>query len=829
MTQSHDTQPGPITEHPQTPAGGHVREREIAAEQEVVDLAYGELDRRLAEAKRFLAATQARGGGGTHQSRGERDAYAAHYANLISSLEGVEDRLVFGRMDSGADAAAEQGPARSDPVAGSGRRHYVGRTGLQDAQHREVVLDWRAPLARAFYQATASDPMGIVRRRHIQTRARTVLGVEDELIDVSGLGAPTDRTAEPGGAVSTGLQGEGALIAAMSTARDGRMGDIVATIQAEQDRVVTSDGTGVLVVQGGPGTGKTAVALHRVAYLFYSERTRLERSGVLLVGPSRTFLRYVEQVLPSLGETGVVSTTLADLVPGVRARGAEPAETAEVKSRAVWATILRRAVRDLQRVPDSPRPITVDGTRLELRPADVHEAVVRARRSGRPHNLARETFVLWLLERLTDQLASATSRDASDPDTRAWIREDIRTARDARREINLCWMPTTPVGLLERLWARPALLERLAPELEAHERALLQRAAGAEPTPADVPLIDELAELLGPSEDAQAHRARLQARRHEELVAYAAQAIESQELGGGVVDAEMLADRVEAPGPSLTLAERARADRTWTYGHIVVDEAQELGAMAWRALARRCPVRSFTVVGDLTQYSGPSAPRSWADALAALGTRPDPREEGRAASPASTPLHLEALTVCYRTPATIMAAAQEAVTALGRPPAFPVSSVRDLPDCLRVDDLSRERLQDEDEEVWARALREAVHEESAALDRAVGADEGRIAVITPRADDDAAALAADPRLAGALEAPDGDVLRSRLVVMSPRMSKGLEFDVVVLVDPAVVGRTSPGDLYVAMTRPTRRLRMVSRTAAPGTARPARSTSAAAGV
>ncbi len=829
MTQSHDTQPGPITEHPQAPAGGHVREREIAAEQEVVDLAYGELDRRLAEAKRFLAATQARGGGGTHQSRGERDAYAAHYANLISSLEGVEDRLVFGRMDSGADAAAEQGPARSDPVAGSGRRHYVGRTGLQDAQHREVVLDWRAPLARAFYQATASDPMGIVRRRHIQTRARTVLGVEDELIDVSGLGAPTDRTAEPGGAVSTGLQGEGALIAAMSTARDGRMGDIVATIQAEQDRVVTSDGTGVLVVQGGPGTGKTAVALHRVAYLFYSERTRLERSGVLLVGPSRTFLRYVEQVLPSLGETGVVSTTLADLVPGVRARGAEPAETAEVKSRAVWATILRRAVRDLQRVPDSPRPITVDGTRLELRPADVREAVVRARRSGRPHNLARETFVLWLLERLTDQLASATSRDASDPDTRAWIREDIRTARDARREINLCWMPTTPVGLLERLWARPALLERLAPELEAHERALLQRAAGAEPTPADVPLIDELAELLGPSEDAQAHRARLQARRHEELVAYAAQAIESQELGGGVVDAEMLADRVEAPGPSLTLAERARADRTWTYGHIVVDEAQELGAMAWRALARRCPVRSFTVVGDLTQYSGPSAPRSWADALAALGTRPDPREGGRAASPASTPLHLEALTVCYRTPATIMAAAQEAVTALGRPPAFPVSSVRDLPDCLRVDDLSRERLQDEDEEVWARALREAVHEESAALDRAVGVDEGRIAVITPRADDDAAALAADPRLAGALEAPDGDVLRSRLVVMSPRMSKGLEFDVVVLVDPAVVGRTSPGDLYVAMTRPTRRLRMVSRTAAPGTARPARSASAAAGV
>ncbi|MFC2361784.1 MAG: HelD family protein, partial [Actinomyces dentalis] len=502
------------------------------------------------------------------------------------------------------------------------RRHYVGRAGLQDSRRREVVLDWRAPLARAFYQATASNPMGLVRRRHIDTRRRRVIGLEDEVVDVRSL-----REGGPAGAraAAEGLQGEGALIAAMSAARHGRMGDIVATIQAEQDRVVTSDTRGVLVVQGGPGTGKTAVALHRVAYLFYSERTRLERSGVLLVGPSRTFLRYVEQVLPSLGETGVVSTTIADLVPGVRARGVEDPRVHEIKGRALWAEVLRRAVRGLQRVPDGPRPIVVEGTALELRPADVREAVNRARRSGRPHNLARETFVLWLLERLTDQFAALTGQDASDPDTRAWIREDIRTARDARREINLCWMPTTPAGLLERLWARPALLAELAPELTGDERALLARPAGGEPTPADVPLIDELAELLGPSEDAQARRARLEARRRAELVSYAAQAIESQELGGGMVSAEMLADRMEDSGPALTLAERARADRTWTYGHVVVDEAQELGAMAWRALARRCPVRSFTVVGDLAQYSGPRAPASWGEALAALGARPAPR------------------------------------------------------------------------------------------------------------------------------------------------------------------------------------------------------------
>ena len=774
------------------------REREISAEQEVVDRAYRELDRRLESARASLAATQASPTGGTHQSRGERDAYAAHYAGLVASLEGVEDRLVFGRMDLTPDAAGAGG-------TGAGGRHYVGRAGLQDSRRREVVLDWRAPLARAFYQATASNPMGLVRRRHIDTRRRRVIGLEDEVVDVRSL-----REGGPAGAraAAEGLQGEGALIAAMSAARHGRMGDIVATIQAEQDRVVTSDARGVLVVQGGPGTGKTAVALHRVAYLFYSERTRLERSGVLLVGPSRTFLRYVEQVLPSLGETGVVSTTIADLVPGVRARGVEDPRVHEIKGRALWAEVLRRAVRGLQRVPDGPRPIVVEGTALELRPADVREAVNRARRSGRPHNLARETFVLWLLERLTDQFAALTGQDASDPDTRAWIREDIRTARDARREINLCWMPTTPAGLLERLWARPALLAELAPELTGDERALLARPAGGEPTPADVPLLDELAELLGPSEDAQARRARLEARRRADLVSYAAQAIESQGLGGGMVSAEMLADRMADSGPALTLAERARADRTWTYGHVVVDEAQELGAMAWRALARRCPVRSFTVVGDLAQYSGPRAPASWGEALAALGTRPGGGSR-RAGGAGGTPLNEEVLTVCYRTPSTIMRVADEVAAALGRPPVYPVRSVRDLPDCLECVDVS-EAPEACDEDAWAALLRRTVARESAALDRAVGAGGGRIAVITPDAAAAARHLGEDPALAAAMRAPGGDVLRARLAVMGPVMSKGLEFDAVVLVDPAAIGRRSPGDLYVAMTRPTRRLVVVSR-------------------
>ena len=801
------------TQDAKPPAGGGadaaavLREREIAVEQAQVDRAYGELDRQLAAARSALAATEAAGAAGTHQSRGERDAYAVHYSDIISCLEGVEDRLVFGRMDTR-----------------SGGRHYVGRTGLQDASRREVVLDWRAPLARAFYQGTASDPMGLVRRRHIDSRARVVVGLEDELLDASELGTG-------GGGLSVqGLQGEGALLAAMSAARDGRMGDIVATIQAEQDRVVTSDGRGVLVVQGGPGTGKTAVALHRVAYLFYAERERLERSGVLLVGPSRTFLRYVEQVLPSLGENGVVSTTLADLVPGVRARGSESPAVAELKGRALWARVLRRAVRSLQRVPAQPREIVVEGTSLWLTPQEVTEAVGRARRSGRPHNLARETFVLWLLERLTDQYARLTGQDASDKDTRAWIREDIRTARDARREINLCWMPTTAVGLLERLWSRPALLERLAPELSQAERDLLRREPGADPdqvlTAADVPLIDELSELLGPSEDAQAARARHTARRRQELLSYAAQAIEAQELGQGMVTAQMLADRVEDTGPRTTLAERARAERTWTYGHVVVDEAQELGAMAWRALARRCPVRSLTVVGDLAQYSGPTTPASWSQALAELGTAgPDEHEQARAGSRGpgsrrprsrggSTPLREEVLTVCYRTPATIMAVAERTVTALGHPPVYPVSSVRDLDDCLRVEDLSALPADGAGEAAWARALRRAVSAECAAMDAAAGPGGGRIAVIAPEPGPVTSLLAQDPALAAAMEAPGGDVLRARLAVMGPVASKGLEFDVVVLVDPAVIGGTSPGDLYVAMTRPTRRLHVVSRRALP---------------
>lgn len=746
----------------------------IADEQVVVDRAYRELDSQIAQARKTLSATEARGASGTHQARGERDAFAAHYANRIATLEGVEHRLVFGRMDN------------SD-----GSRHYVGRVGLHDDQRREVLLDWRAPAARAFYQATAREPLGLRRRRHITTRGRTVSGVEDELLMVDAAAA-SDVT----------LQGEGALMAALNEARAGRMGDIVATIQAEQDRIVTADGPGILVVQGGPGTGKTAVALHRVAYLFYTERERLERSGVLLVGPSRTFLRYVEQVLPSLGETGVVSTTIGDLVPGYHATVSEPSKLAQLKGSLVFKDILYSLARALQRVPQEPRPIVVNEVVLQLTPEDVRQARSRARRSGKPHNQARETFVLWLLERLTDQYAAKKEMlDPSDPDTRAWIREDIRTSRDARREINLCWMPTDAQALLDKLFSRPQLLDKHAKQLTKAQRKLLLRPAGSPLSEADIPLLDELLELLGPMDDVSARQARqAEAERARELE-YAQQAIASQGLGGGMVSAQTLVDRYSGGGAIAPLAERARADRTWTYGHVVVDEAQELGAMAWRALARRCPLRSFTVVGDLAQFSGTTPPRSWRQVLAPLGVRADEAADIQAAKGASgTPMRQEVLTVCYRTPKTIMKAAEAAVASYGLQVPYPVTSVRDLDDALVVEAVTPQ--------LYAQRWREVVTAKCGQLDEQLGKDQGTIVVISNDPARLEALLGEDEYLAEQMFCPEGDLLRARVAVMSPLTSKGLEFDVVLLDQPGQIGQVSPGDLYVAMTRPTKQLHIL---------------------
>jgi DNA helicase IV len=356
-----------------------VVEDELAREQAYVSRLYDRLDELRGVTERRLAEVRRAGASGTHAARSERDAFATLYEDRLAQLRAVEDRLAFGRLDL---------------VGGSTR--YVGRIGLSDERQEQLLTDWRAPAAEPFYRATAAEPGDVVRRRHLTLRGRSVTAVEDDVLDADALGE---------GMV---VAGEGALMAALNATRTGRMRDIVATIQAEQDRVIRAPLPGVLVVQGGPGTGKTAVALHRAAYLLYAHRERISRSGVLLVGPNRAFLRYIEQVLPALGETGVVMSTPGELFPGVTARGTEPDEVAAVKGDLRMVDVVAAAVRQRQRVPDEPVPLDVDGATVVLRPRVVAAARAAARDTRRTHNEARVVFVKRVLADLVRQLAAAT-------------------------------------------------------------------------------------------------------------------------------------------------------------------------------------------------------------------------------------------------------------------------------------------------------------------------------------------------------------------------------------------------------------------------------------
>ena len=380
------------------------------------------------------------------------------------------------------------------------------------------------------------------------------------------------------------LIGEAALFASLSADRTGRMSEIVATIQAEQDAIIRSGLPGVLVVQGGPGTGKTVVALHRAAYLLYTHRDQLARRGVLVVGPNATFLRYIEQVLPSLGETEVVLSTIGELLPGVVGTAAESPDASRIKGSLQMVEVIARAVR-----------------------------AVRRDRAGK----------------------------------------DV-----------------TPERLLTLLWSSPERLAAAAPELSATERAALYRRPGEPWTRADVALLDEAADLLGDTDAVKRQRRRADAERaaaDAENLAYTREVVHSQlEAGGLTVDPldvepfiKLMAERTrhrDAPG---TIAERAAADRTWQFGHVIVDEAQELSPMEWRMLMRRCQRRSMTLVGDLAQAGTDTGVRSWAELL-------DRYAPGR--------WRTAELTVNYRTPAEIMAVAGDVLTAIDPAAAPPVSA-----------------------------------------------------------------------------------------------------------------------------------------------------------
>jgi DNA helicase IV len=754
---------------------------EVGREQEYIGRLYERVDTLREEASASLALVL-RQDGGTAQSRLDRDAAITVHAGRLARLDAAEDGLCFGRLD-----------------LRTGECLHIGRIGLRDEadEGEPPLIDWRAPAARAFYVATAGTPHGVRRRRHIAMRGRRVTGVDDEVLDREGL------------AEASGLAGEAALLAALGATRTGRMRDIVGTLQAEQDAVIRSAHVGILVVQGGPGTGKTAVALHRAAYLLYTHR-RLAERGVLVVGPSPLFMGYISQVLPGLGETNVLLSTVGELFPGVAAGRAEDPLAEEVKGRDMMAGVLAAAVRDRQAA--GPAQVEFAGETLRLSRTAVQEAARRARATRLPHNRARLLFQRHIVAALAEQyarrareLAERLEADVADvlAEAREAIEADLATLpevpgsagdeqpslADIRRELwddpglrarlDHLWPALTPQRLLEELFADPARLAAAAPALSAAERAALLREPGGW-SAADVPLLDEAAELLG--RDERAARAR-SAREQAQRTAYAQGVLDITagpgDPGGDVLRAADLLDAAELAArhraPSLpSAAERAAADRTWTFGHVIVDEAQELSQMAWRLLARRCPAKSMTVVGDIAQTAGPAGTTSWERVIEPL---------------AGDRWRLARLTVNYRTPAEIMAATAGLLTAID-PGQQPPQAVRES-----------------GVQPWRMATTRDALPVTLAEVTAREAARGRLAVIVPDA------RTAELGNAVSLAAPgvsfgDNPDLTSQVVLLGARQAKGLEFDSVLIADPAAILAGSPrgrNDLYVAMTRATQRL------------------------
>ncbi|MFD3495127.1 HelD family protein [Streptomyces sp. NPDC058690] len=768
---------------------------EIAHEQDHLDMLHARVKTLRDEARHQLTGVL-RETGGTRQGRLEREAAADRYAGQVARYDAAENGLCFGRLD-----------------LRDGDRHYIGRIGLpaESADDDPLLLDWRAPAARPFYVATPAAPHGVRKRRHITTRGDRVVRLDDEVLDHDGV--PVGE-----------LTGEAALLASLDAGRTGRMHDIVATLQAEQDAIIRSDHRGVLVVQGGPGTGKTAVALHRAAYLLYTHR-QLASRGVLVVGPNPTFIGYIGQVLPGLGENSVLLSTVGELFPGVRADRTEPPETAELKGRTEMAAVIAAAVRDRQVPAGTGLEVEFDGDVVRLDHEECVRAADAARATRLPHNRAAPVFrreivaalarrsvedTRHLADRLEADIAevlaeadldravradldalpgllgeedSATAQERTEAQDIADVRRMLATDADVRAALDALWPPLTAQQLLTDLYGDRARLASAAHELSRTERELLYRAPGGGWTAADVPLLDETAELLG--RDNRAAEAAAAAERAEG-VAYAQGVLdlaagegEDEESLTGMLDAETLAERHEER-MVRTVAERAFADRDWAFGHVIVDEAQELSQMAWRLLMRRCPTRSMTLVGDVAQTGDAAGASSWASALA-----PHVGDRWRQVS----------LTVNYRTPAEIMASTTEVLAALG--PGL------QLPRSVRETGVEPWRVRTEPG-LLARTLADRAAKEAAAL------EDGRLAVLVPDARRDELGAAVAESVPDAVYGDEPD-LESRVVVLGVRQAKGLEFDAVLIADPTeILARSTRGlnDLYVALTRATQRLGII---------------------
>ncbi|MBQ1030678.1 HelD family protein [Micromonospora sp. SD19] len=697
-------------------------EQEIAVEQRHLDRVYA----RLAELRQSAVRAERDGYRmarvGTHGALVERDAMVFHAAQRRHTLDAEHEGLVFGRLD-----------LRDRQVL------HVGRLGIRDEDAVTLVVDWRAPAAAAFYQATPAQPLDVVRRRTIQSRAERVTRIEDDLLD---------PTAAPEGMT---VVGDGALLATLSKATGRGMRDIVATIQREQDEAIRSPGSGVTIVAGGPGTGKTAVALHRAAFLLYSDRSRYAGGGILVVGPSSVFVEYIGSVLPSLGEDTATLHSLGTLFPGMTATRTDPPEVAAVKGSLRMRRVLERAARDA--VPGGPGELRLlyRGTLLRLDRAALDRIRDRALHRGARRNEVRRAGFDGVFAALWAQARELSSgRLPEQPAFEAEIAE-----RSEFREFLKAWWPRLHPRHVLGWLAQPDRLRRYAAGILSSAEIRLLTAAyrnldSAGLTIADVALLDELDALLGkPAQPAKARRDPFQ-------------------LAGGVRELSTLGERQRA----ARAAARERPEDYRDYAHVVVDEAQDVSPMQWRMVGRRGRLASWTVVGDPAQTAWTGDPEELTRARdQALGRRKR---------------HEFTLTTNYRNSSEIFAVAAAEIRRLY--PDLP------LPTAVRSTGVEPVELV-----VPAAGLETATVEAAAGLLAEV---EGTVGVITPvpRRDEVAGWL-------GALGAP-------RLQVVTSLEAKGMEYDAVVLVAPSEI-RADPGagvrTLYVALSRATQRLTTIDPT------------------
>lgn len=686
--------------------------------------------------------------GGTMQARFERNAFDEQLVKRLNDLDLGDAALVFGRIDRLAETPGLRGPERSVGT----ESFHIGRLAVSDENSEPVVVDWRAPVAEPFYRATGRDAMGLVRRRHFAVEGRTVLGIEDELFGAGHLGVGHDEGldqvgrdgAANGGGTSNGhptIRGYSTLLAALERGRTGTLGDIVATIQAEQDEIIRSSPAGVLVVQGGPGTGKTVVALHRAAYLLYTHRFPLEDQGVLVIGPNRVFLRYIERVLPSLGEAGVEQVVLADLVPDVefaRAAGGavESAETRRVKGDARMSDVLDKAVSDRQRPLSADLVVPFRTGYLRVTVEESARIVKAIARRVRRHNAGRRLVEQDFFAALAAS-ARGTELSASE------VRQELRSLPDVRAALERMWPTLTPAQLLHDLFGSRALL-RLAGrnvlsdlEIDALFRPRSEDVTAVRWTASDVALLDDAREVLGP-----------------------------------------------VPGKGGRIEE---SDEIRTYGHIVVDEVQDLSPMQLKMVTRRSLNGSITVVGDLAQATGPWAPDSWDDVTAHLPTKRPSRVVG--------------LSVGYRIPAQIMQLANRVMMA-ATPDLRPPQAIRQgdvLPEVIEAP--AGANGDGPDVAAAAAAATARIVEQSPSMS---------VAVIVP---DSLAETVSDALTSAGVAhgraATSG--LDDQVTVVPISVAKGLEIDGVVVVEPGRIVQSELQGmraLYVALTRPTQRLTIV---------------------